>query len=147
MIADPYIVTVHNVSGTLLTGEQINIEKLYDGPGAATTRKGLASTIPGLVYNVAIKHEVTKAGRRRSTWRCDAVAPVGTTGLGEPAALQSHSASAYIVLDRLESEVASEKAMVDAAVACLINSIVYSREAASAFVATVGLIDFMKGEP
>lgn len=147
MIADPYSSFAHNVSGTLLTNETLNIEKLYDGPGAATTRKGLSTYAIGLTYNIAIKHEVTKAGRRRSTWRVDAVAPVGTTGLGGTATLTPHSASAYIVLDRLESEVAVEKAIIDHALSALINGIVYSRETAGVFVATVPLIDFMKGEP
>ena len=146
MITDPISTNEHAISGTLAPNNILSIEKLFDGPGAATTRRGY-STMDGVAVNVQIKHEVTKAQRRRSTFRFDAVAPVGVTALGATAALSAHSASAYIVLDRLESEVQAEKCMIDIALSSLLNTLVYSKGVALPFVYTPYLIDFMKGEP
>jgi hypothetical protein len=147
MIADPISSYIQNISGTLIPFSGISIEKLFDGPGAMTTRRAVMPVFPGTIINTLIKHEVTKANRRRSSWRCDALAPIGTSGFPDPAALTTHSASAYIVLDRLDSEVATEKAMVDLALSSLLQSIIYSKAVSSELVLHPALIDFMRGEP
>ena len=147
MIQDPITTIVQNVTGTGIGTEFYQtIDMQAFGPGSQTTRKGSITGIPGLVVNCKIQHEATKSGRRRSSMRMDAVAAAGTT-IGGVASDKPRSASAYLVVDRLESETLQEKLMVDVAVGALVNILVKSKVLDAKFIASDDILDFLRGEP
>jgi len=93
-----------------------------------------------------IKHEVTRAGRRRSTFRIDAKSPVGNAVITETPL--EHSASAYIVVDRRDDDSANTKAMVDLCMSSLLCALVTDRAPSLADITvTAACLDFLNGEP
>jgi hypothetical protein len=147
MIPDPLTSISQNVSGSGLGLASVVFDLVSSGPGSQTLRKTALPPVAGLTLTITPKHEVTTAGRRRSTFRVDVKAPIGTP-FGGGTSIVPHSASAYIVCDRLNDDSAATKTLIDMATALLLNSFCASRANYGAeFVATSYLTDFMNGEP
>jgi hypothetical protein len=148
MIVDPIPTVVQNVSGAgLETAAVALLERIAPGPGSQSTWKGTTPII-GVITRGFVKHEVTKGNRRRSSIRMDVTAPEGTTIITSYAAPGPRSASAYLVVDRLEQDDQDTKALADFAVSQLINALLVSKSATNTvMVASSVLTDFLNGEP
>lgn len=147
MISDPLMTVVQNISGTgLEAGDSMPYDMVGTGPGSQSSRKAL-SPIAGISCFLAIKHELTSAGRRRSVFRVDVKAPIGVTYFGDAAGVP-HSASCYLTIDRLESDTTEEKLVVDHAVSGVLSAFVDSKASALAqFGPSATLLNFLNGEP
>jgi len=144
MLTDPIDSRVHNVSGTgLEEAFDINIDRISTGAGTATYKA--SSAIAGVTLVCTTKHEVTKAGRRRSSMRVDVKSPAGNAVITESPT--EHSASAYIVLDRRDDDSQNTKAVIDHAWSALLNALIASRTAGVNHVLTTAATDFLNGEP
>lgn len=147
MIKDPFLSIAHAVSTSGTATQFVTFDMVAQGPGSQTTRKAATPSLPGFTQVVSPKHEVTNQGRRRSTFRVDIKVPIGVSIAGYISSVPQ-SASAYIVLDRLNDDSASSATLIDTAVSILLNSLVSNKASSGdAFSPTEMLSDFMNGEP
>lgn len=144
-IAD-YSTIVQNVKGLLLeSADTVSMVETSHGPGRTAEKRG-ASPMASVVITSTVKHEVTKAKRRRSTLRMDVRAPKGTVGMTTPGELTEHTASAYIVIDRLDDDTQDELLVSDHAISALLHALVTSKAVGGAFNASTVLTHFLNGE-
>jgi hypothetical protein len=146
MIADPMVTRVQDLAGSGGYSGAVSLDRI-DGPSNGEgTFKSLPATLDGVIAKARVAHSVTKAGRRRSLFRMDVVAPVGTGPFTADNTVL-HTASAQLVLDCVDTPSVTDQAVLDVALSTLIHALVTSKAASNDFVKAQVLIDFLNGEP